>query len=151
MKKIAFIVLAILFAATFAIAQNPNFDNQLAKKLNADELGMKTYVLVILKTGTANITDKNVRDSLFRGHFSNINKLVEQKKLVVAGPLDKNTHNYRGIFIFDVPEFEEVEQLLKSDPTINEKIFEVEMYHWYGSAALPEYLTSADKIWSKKP
>jgi len=151
MKKILYFALAILFASAFAFAQNPNFDNQLAKKLNADELGMKTYVLVILKTGTANITDKNVRDSLFRGHFSNINKLVEQKKLIVAGPLDKNANSYRGIFIFDVPDFEEVQQLLKGDPTINEKIFEVEMYHWYGSAALPEYLISADKIWSKKP
>ena len=149
MKKILYFALAILSASAFA--QNPNFDNQLAKKLNADELGMKTYVLVILKTGTANITDKNVRDSLFKGHFFNINKMVEQKKLVVAGPLDKNTNNYRGIFIFDFPDFEEVQQLLKGDPTINEKIFETEMYHWYGSAALPEYLNSADKIWSKKP
>lgn len=151
MKKTFFIALVTLFASGFSVAQNPNFDNQLAKKLNADELGMKTYVLVILKTGTANITDKNVRDSLFRGHFANINKLVEEKKLVVAGPLDKNTNSYRGIFIFDVPNFDEVEQLLKGDPTINEKIFDVEMYRWYGSAALPEYLTSADKIWSKKP
>jgi len=36
----------------------------------------------------------------FRGHLDNINRLVKEEKLVVAGPMCKNEKNYRGIFIF---------------------------------------------------
>ncbi|WP_260392461.1 hypothetical protein [Empedobacter falsenii] len=36
----------------------------------------------------------------FRGHLDNINRLVKEEKLVVAGPMGKNEKNYCGIFIF---------------------------------------------------
>jgi hypothetical protein len=36
--------------------------------------------------------------------------------------------------------------MLKNDPTITEKIFEVDIVPWYASAALPEYLPIAKKI-----
>ena len=35
-----------------------SFDQKLADSLGADQYGMKPYVIVILKTGKANITDK---------------------------------------------------------------------------------------------
>jgi len=150
-KTITFI--SFFFFALVAMGQiiNPNYDENLAKKLNADELGMKMYVLVILKSGSSNITDKHKRDSLFAGHFANINRLADLKKLVVAGPLDKNEQKYRGIFILDVTDIEEAKILLESDPTISEKVFDAEYFQWYGSAALPEYLDVSDKIWRKKP
>ncbi|MCZ4408445.1 hypothetical protein O3Q51_06480 [Cryomorphaceae bacterium 1068] len=40
-------------------AQNPNYDADLAKQLGADDYGMKMYSLVILKTGTNQVTDKD--------------------------------------------------------------------------------------------
>lgn len=91
------------------------------------------------------------RESLFRGHFANINRLVSLKKMVVAGPIEKNSNDYHGIFIIDVSTIEEAKILLQNDPTIEQKIFEAEYYTWYGSAALPEYLDAADKIWKRKP
>ena len=46
---------------------------------------------------------------------------------------------------------DEAAELLKKDPTIREKILEAEMYTWYGSAALPEYLKMHSKIEKIRP
>lgn len=122
------------------------FDPELAQALGADEMGMKNYILVILKTGPAVIEDKALRDSLFAGHFSNMNKMSEAGKLIVAGPLAQNERTYRGIFILDTTEEKEALELLAGDPTIANGIFEVELFKWYGSAALPEYLEVHKRI-----
>lgn len=131
---------------------NPNYDVELAEKLGADDYGMKSYILVILKTGTNETTDKTFISESFRGHMDNINRLVEQKKLIVAGPLGKNTNNYRGIFILNnVTDLEEANKLLQTDPAIKSGLLDAELYNWYGSAALPEYLPFSDKIWKVNP
>ena len=142
------IALALIMSSCGTTKQlaKTKYDARLAQKLGADELGMKMYVLVILKTGDAKIEDKAVRDSLFRGHFANINKLANEGKLVVAGPLEKNENQYRGIFILDVKTFAEANLLLQNDPTISQGIFKAEMYEWYGSAALPVYMQTHKKI-----
>jgi uncharacterized protein YciI len=113
---------------------------------------MKSYVLVILKTGPADsrITEKNLRDSLFKGHFSNMKALADAGKLVVAGPIGKNDKTYRGIFIFNVPTVEEAMKLAETDPAIKAGIFDVDLFPWYGSAALPMYLYYTDKV-AKNP
>lgn len=139
----------VLLASLSAQTPNPNYDSTLAKKLGADEMGMKSYILVILKTGPNDVTDKAFRDSCFMSHFSNMKKMSDEGKLVVAGPLGKNDKTYRGIFIMNTTDMDEVTQLMQRDLTVKEKIFEVEMYKWYGSAALPLYLDSVDKV-SKK-
>ncbi|WP_208643470.1 YciI family protein [Pedobacter miscanthi] len=118
----------------------------LAKKLGADNYGMKMYVLVILKSGSNTTETKAKTDSLFAGHMANMGKMVEMQKLVVAGPLGKNDKNYRGIFILNTKSIEEAKQLLESDPAIKAKLLEPELYNWYGSAALSEYLPFHDKI-----
>lgn len=124
----------------------PQYDSLLATQLGADERGMKTYVLVILKTGPADIQDKELRDSLFAGHFSNMDRLAAEKKLVVAGPFSTNERQYRGLFLFDVRTPEEANELVKRDPTVTSGIFDIELYQFYGSAALPVYLETAEKI-----
>ena len=99
-----------------AQSTNPKYDKQLADSLGGDDYGMKSYVLVILKTGTATISDKAVTDSLFRGHMQNINRLADAGKLIVAGPLQKNEKTYRGIFILDVKTIDEAKELLIQFP-----------------------------------
>lgn len=138
MKKILTIATLTVMTLT-AGAQNANtvYDSVLARKLGADERGMKSYVLVILRTGPAKIEDKELRDSLFTGHFSNMDKLAEEGKLVAAGPFNTNENEYRGLFIFNVSTIAEAEELVKGDPTVTNGIFVTEMYRWYGSAALP--------------
>jgi hypothetical protein len=44
----------------------------------------------------------------------------------------------------------EAEALLKTDPAIENGLLEPEIYEWYGSAALPEYLKYVDKATKKK-
>lgn len=149
MKLLLSLSLILFFGNS--IAQNPNFDESLAKKYNADQFGMKAYTLVLLKTGNFEEKDKTKRDSLFAGHMANINHLVEINKMVVAGPLLKNDQNYRGIFILDETDPEKIKELMAADPTIKTGIFEPIYIKWYGSAALPAYLEVNDKIWSKKP
>lgn len=130
---------------------NPNYDPELAQRLGADDYGMKSYILVILKTGANQTTDREFISACFRGHMDNIKRLVDDGKLVLAGPLGKNDNTYRGIFILDVATIEEAQSLLQTDPAVKEGLLDAELYKWYGSAALPEYLPASDKIWKSNP
>ena len=132
-----------------AQSTNPKYDKQLADSLGGDDYGMKSYVLVILKTGTATISDKAVTDSLFRGHMQNINRLADAGKLIVAGPLQKNEKTYRGIFILNVKTIDEAKELLVTDPAVKANLLDSELFTWYGSAALPMYLKFHEKVEKK--
>jgi uncharacterized protein len=148
MKTILTLLAIILWVtSSFGQKTNPNYDSTLAAKLGADDYGMKKYVFVILKTGSNESTDKDFRDSCFAGHMKNITRLVKEEKLIVAGPMFKNERSYRGIFILDVPTLEEAEILLETDPAIKAEFLELELFMWYGSAALSEYLEASDKVW----
>ncbi|HMR90460.1 MAG TPA: YciI family protein [Saprospiraceae bacterium] len=141
-------IVVLAFSVNFCFGQvtNPKYDPILADSLGADEYGMKSYVFVILKTGTKNIEDSELRSKLFRGHMDNIGRLVKEKKLVVAGPFGKNDKTYRGLFILNVRTLEEAKILCDSDPAVEAGIFDVEMFEWYGSAALGEYIKISERI-----
>lgn len=152
MKPIfTFLILLTFLNFIFAQNQNPDYDKELADSLGADQYGMKSYILVILKTGTSKIDDKEKISALFRGHMENINKLADENKLIVAGPLSKNDNSYRGIFILNVKTKEEAAQLVANDPAVKEGLLAVDFYEWFGSAALPVYLETAKKITKENP
>ena len=130
---------------------NINYDEKLANQLGADEYGMKNYVLVLLHTGKANISDKEYFEKCFQSHFDQIEKLKSEGKLIVSGPISSNPNALRGLLILDTESVEEAVLLLKNDLVIRENILEASYYHWYGSAALPESVKISDKIWKKKP
>jgi len=125
---------------------NSEYDSVLAKKLEADDYGMKMYVLVILKTGTYNLEKGPKRDSIFKGHRDNIGRLGNSGKLVLAGPFEENEKSYQGIFILNVKTIDEAKELLKTDPAVNSKILDADLYLWYGSAAIGEYIKVGKKI-----
>ena len=141
-----FIFLALLFLTFKANAQNNLYDSVLAKKLGADEYGMKGYILVLLKTGPNKTTNQPFIDSCFAGHMQNMGVMVKAQKLVVAGPLGKNDKTYRGIFILNLTSLEEAEKLLQTDPAISSGLLSTELYKWYVSAALSECLPFSEKI-----
>ena len=160
MKHILILTLLIISNITFGqsnsdkdtLTINKNYDKALADKLGGDDYGMKSYFLVILKTGTNTTADKEFISKSFRGHLDNISHLVQERKLIVAGPLGKNANNYRGIFILNnINSIEKAVELLKTDPAIKNGLLDYEIFTWYGSAALPEYLPFSDKIWKSKP
>ena len=137
MNAMRFSLLLLACSAAALAADPPAFDAELAKRLGADEHGMKTYVLCILKTGPkdAEITGA-ARDEIFKGHFANIGRLADEGKLAVAGPFGKNDKQYRGLYIFNVPTIEEAQKLVELDPAVKAGVFVPDLTPWYASAAV---------------
>ncbi|MBI2257666.1 MAG: hypothetical protein HYU67_02075 [Flavobacteriia bacterium] len=135
----------------FSQIDNPLYNDTLAIKYGADIYGMKAYTLVILKTGSNNTQDKEFLNKCFSGHFSNMERMEKEGKLILAGPLSKNDAQYRGIFIIQNTDKEQVIIDLEKDMSISEKVLSYELYQWFGSAALPAYLPDSEKIWKNKP
>jgi len=111
------------------------YDAEMAKSLGADERGMRAYVLVILKTGPNKVTDAEARKKMFAGHFANIERLADEKKLALAGPLD-GVEGRRGIFVFATPDIDEAKKYVATDPVITNGEMVAEYHKFYGSAAL---------------
>jgi uncharacterized protein YciI len=135
--RLSCILVALLGAGTALAAEKPAFDPELARRLGADERGMRMYVLCILKTGPkdAEIQGEE-RKQIFAGHFANIGRLADEGKLAVAGPFGKNDKAYRGLYIFNVATVEEAEKLVIQDPAVKAGVFVPDLTPWYGSAAM---------------
>lgn len=140
MKRLRLLLLALAFVCidtAVVTAQERGFDPELAKRLGADERGMKTYVLCILKTGPRDADIKgDERKEIFAGHFANIERLAGEGKLAVAGPFGKNDKSYRGLYIFNVATIEAAEKLVMLDPAVKAGVFVPDLTLWYGSAAM---------------
>ena len=151
MKKFLFLLTVIVFTITAHSQSSVQvYDSVLAKDLGADEYGMKSYVFVMITPGPNHLEKGALRDSIFRGHRINIGKLAAAGKLVVAGPFEDNPKSYQGIFILNVKTISEAQSLLETDPAIHAKVLNTELYGWYGSAALGEYLKLQKKITKKQ-
>jgi hypothetical protein len=126
----------VLAGTAGAQAARPAFDDALAKKVGADARGMRSYVLVILKTGPTRVPNGPERDEMFKGHFANMERLADAGKLAVAGPFGNNAEGWRGLFLFAVTEIDEAKALVATDPVIIKGEMIAEYHKWYGSAAL---------------
>ena len=135
--RLALAVLSFVCITLAAAAAERAYDPELAKRLGADERGMKMYVLCILKTGPkdAEITG-DARKEIFAGHFANIGRLADEGKLVVAGPFGENDKAWRGLYIFNVDTIEAAEKLVLLDPAVKAGVFVPDLTLWYGSAAM---------------
>lgn len=146
------LALALICLATLATAEERVFDAELAKRLGADERGMKMYVLCILKTGPKDAAIQgDERKKIFAGHFANIGRLADEGKLAVAGPFGKNDKSYRGLYIFNVATIEEAEKLVMLDPAVQAGVFVPDLTLWYGSAAMTTVSETHKKIEKPKP
>jgi len=137
MVRACFAALALALLAACQTTPAGGYDAALAARTGADEGGMRNYVLVILKTGPANVQGAE-REEIFRGHFANMKRMAEDGKLITAGPFGTNESQYRGLYLFAVSSVDEAQALAASDPAVKAGIFVVETYPWYGSAALME-------------
>jgi len=133
----AFVCLGASIYGQDVVQPPAGYDAELAKKLGADEYGMKMYVLCILKTGPNDAKVKGkARDIAFAGHMANIGRLADEGKLAVAGPFEKNDLAFRGLFIFDVSKIADAKKLVETDPAVKAGIFKYDLIPWYGSASL---------------
>jgi len=129
------------------------YDAKLAKTLEADTFGMRSYVLVILNTGPNDktITDKDKRGEIFAGHFANMRTLAANKKLVLSGPFGDPEGVKRGLYIFNVKTVDQAKALVMTDPAVKAGIFTPEFTPYYGSAALMQVNSIHKKIAKENP
>ena len=135
MKKSFFFLLLLIGCSPIAFCQT-EYDEKLAKKLGADNLGMKKYVMAFLLRGdrVSEYTPEQ-RQEIQAWHMANIGKLADSGKLVLAGPFFGN-EDLRGIYIFNVQSIEEAKILTETDPAIQSGVLKMDLKEWYGSAAL---------------
>lgn len=144
-------LLTLLFAVTSFISFSQvkkGVDAELAKKLGADDYGMKKYVMAFLKAGPNRNQDSATAAKLQSAHMANIVRMAEKGELVVAGPFLDNSE-IRGIYIFNVESVEKAKQLTETDPAIQAGRLVMELHPWYGSAALMQVNETHNKIQKK--
>lgn len=111
------------------------FDAEMANALEADQRGMRMYVMAFLKRGPNQNQDTESAARLQKGHMENIFRMAEEGKLIAAGPFGDNGE-LRGIYIFKTNSVEEAKSWTESDPAIQAGRLTMELHPWYGSAAL---------------
>jgi uncharacterized protein YciI len=130
------------------------YDAELARRVGADERGMRKYVLVVLKTGATRVPDGAERDAMFAGHFANIERLAKAGQLALAGPFSKDPSGWRGLYVFAVDGIDAARKLVETDPVVQKGEMVPEFHEWYGSAAamlLPEWHERLVPPVAKKP
>jgi len=91
---------------------------------------MKQYFFVMLSRGENLSHDSATAARIMEGHMSNMQKLNEMGKLIVAGPFG-DRGDWRGIFILDVKTKEEAEELVKADPAVAAGRLKYEIHPWW--------------------
>lgn len=154
MKKITLLIIFLLsgliaFSQNLKTeAKNPRYDADLAKKLGADDYGMKKYVIAFLKAGPNRNQDSATASQLQAAHMANISRMANAGDLVLAGPFtDKG--ELKGIYIFNVETIEKAKELTETDPAVKAGRLIMELHTWYGSASLMQ-TPELHKILQKK-
>ena len=127
------VLIALVLTAT--VHGQATYDAALAARLKADENGMKTYVMALLKAGPNRNRPREEAQKLQAAHRANINRLAAAGKLVLAGPF-ADDGELRGIYVFDVATVAEAEALTKTDPAIQAGQLVMELHPWYATAGL---------------
>ncbi len=129
----ALIAASLLLVAPAASAQA--YDAELAKAAGGNDNGMRSYVLVVLKTGPTKVADPAARSKMFEGHMANIGRLAGEKKLVLAGPLD-GVDGWRGIFVLATPDIDVAKTWVATDPVIIQGEMVAEYHKLFASAGM---------------
>lgn len=116
-------------------APPPAYDAELAKRVGANENGMRSYVFVLLKSGPNKMPAGPERDEMFKGHFANMKRLAADGKLALAGPFD-GVDGWRGLFVLATSDLEEARKLVATDPVIIKGEMVAEYHKYFGSAGL---------------
>jgi uncharacterized protein YciI len=97
---------------------------------------MSQFIVGLLYKGsswTAVQTDEGRK--LQAAHRANIDRLVAAGSMALAGPFD-GAGDLRGLFVFNVTSIAEAQRLIETDPAIAAQQLRVDLYSWYGPAAI---------------
>jgi uncharacterized protein YciI len=100
-----------------------------AQEKEAPKYEMKTYQMVLLYKGPNRNQDSVEAMRIQKEHLSNIQRLADEGKLIVAGPF-LDDKDLRGIFIFDVESEAEVKDLVETDLAIQTGRLRYEIRPW---------------------
>lgn len=116
-------------AGFFVADMHPWWSEDVMKK-PASPIKMTTAYLGFLTRGAKWTPEKTpATQEIQKAHLANINRLVEMKKLVVAGPFGDDT-NLRGIFVFRVASIDEAKALAETDPAVQAGRLAIDMHPW---------------------
>ena len=106
-------------AAGHVVAEwHPWWSEDVMKKVTNVEPNFTTAYLAFLTRGEKWTPERTpATEAIQKGHMANIQRLADEKKLVVAGPFGDNGR-LRGIFIFKVNSLEEARALAATDPAV---------------------------------
>lgn len=123
----ALLVLSVLFAACRAPATGSE---------------PRGYTLVLIKTGPqSGKLSKEENERVFAGHFANMQRLSEERKLVVAGPFGgaRSDKSLRGIFVLDTEDRALARAWAETDPPTQAGVFALEYHDLRTTAPLVEH------------
>lgn len=92
---------------------------------------MKEYYLCLLYRGDKAL-DRADLETIQAEHLAHINKLADEGKVTMAGPISGN-EELRGILIFHTKSKEEAEALQGQDPAIKSGRLRMEIYPWWAA------------------
>jgi uncharacterized protein YciI len=101
---------------------------------DADEMGMTVYYVYLLKKGPTWSPDPTPEiERLQAEHIANLNRLGEEGKLVLNGPLLDSfqlSGEIRGIGVLKAKSLEEAQQWISTDPMVKVGRLVFELHTW---------------------
>jgi len=119
MKKIYFIFLSVLLTSAVYAQDEPEFKM------------VQYYFVELIRNPDKPQIDSTEIMKIQEGHMQNMDKMVDEGKLICAGPFGDN--NGGGIWILKVDSFEEAEELCKKDPAVLNKRLNYKIRSWWTS------------------
>ncbi|MEJ2194777.1 MAG: YciI family protein [Ignavibacteriaceae bacterium] len=103
---------------------------------NEPSYEMTTYYMAFLKKGPKwSPKETEETNKVQAAHLANIQKLVDEGKMILAGPfLDE--WEVRGIFVYKVDSMEEAIELTKQDPAVIAGRLSLELHPWYSAKGI---------------
>ena len=91
----------------------------------------RSYTLVLIKTGpnSGQLSAEETR-TLFAGHFANMQRMAEERQLLMAGPFGETRHDpaLRGIFVLDTGDLDRAREIASTDPPTQAGIFVLDFH-----------------------
>lgn len=87
---------------------------------NAAPSGYVPMTFVYLETGPNSATHTpEQKQEIFRGHMTNMQRLADEKTLLIAGPFGQPRNpSWRGIFVFDIADVKKAREIAATDPGV---------------------------------
>ena len=136
-----FLALLGLSACQSAERDTSALDEPSAEEVMPEPESDQAYTFVFLESGEApeQLSAEQIREAGI-GHQANIQRLGQERLLLLAGPFGEPPleSNQRGIFVFDVADPARARELTASDPAVQAGVFAMSAFPWHSDAPLRE-------------